>query len=241
MNIIRTGDYQEMSQRAARIIAAQIILKPDCVLGLATGATPLKIYHLLIAWHESGVLDFRNVKTFNLDEYKGLSRDNSQSYSYYMHENLFDYVNIDPENTSLPDGTSVDSEKECMNYENKIRLAGGIDLQLLGIGHNGHIGFNEPGNSFVPKTHCVNLQKRTIEANSRFFASSEEVPKQAYTMGIKTIMMAKKILLVVKGRDKAEILKRAITGPVAPEVPASILQLHPNVTLIADKDAMEYL
>lgn len=238
MKIYKTADYSEMSRKAANIIASQVILKPDCVLGLATGFTPIGTYENLVEKYESGDLDFSHVKTVNLDEYKGLPRTNDQSYYYFMHENLFDKVNIDPENTHLPDGTKPDSVEECARYEELIRSMGGVDLQLLGLGHNGHIGFNEPADAFDKETHCVDLQERTIEANKRFFASADDVPRQAYTMGIKTIMQAKKILIVVSGEDKADIVEKAFFGPVTPSVPASILQMHQDVTVVADAAAL---
>ena len=196
------------------------------------------LYKQLIEWYEKGDLDFGDVTTVNLDEYKGLPRENDQSYFYFMNHNLFDYVNINPERTHLPNGMNLNAEEECARYEEVIRSTGGVDLQLLGLGHNGHIGFNEPGEAFETETHCVDLQERTIEANKRFFASIDEVPKQAYTMGIKTIMMAKKILVVVSGEDKAETVKNAFFGPVTPQVPASILQMHPDVTIVADEAAL---
>ena len=238
MRIYRAKDYEEMSRRAAGIVSAQIIMKPDCVLGLATGSTPVGLYKQLIEWYRNGDLDFSGVRTVNLDEYKGISRENDQSYYYFMHQNLFDHVNIPAENTHLPDGMEPDSEKECRRYEELIRSMGSVDLQLLGIGHNGHIGFNEPGEAFEKETHCVDLTESTIEANKRFFASADDVPKQAYTMGIKTIMQAKKILIVVNGENKADIVERAFFGPVTPEVPASILQLHNDVTLVGDEAAL---
>ena len=238
MKIIKAKDYQDMSRKAANIISAQIIMKPDCVLGLATGSTPIGTYKQLIEWYDKGDLDFGDVTTVNLDEYKGLPRENDQSYYYFMHNNLFDYVNINPERTHLPNGMEPDSEKECSRYEALIQSLGGVDLQLLGLGHNGHIGFNEPDSSFARTTHCVDLTESTIEANKRFFASADDVPRQAYTMGIGTIMRAKKILLIVSGEAKAEILARAFFGPVTPEVPASILQFHSDVVLVADSAAL---
>lgn len=238
MKIVKTKDYNDMSRKAANIISAQIITKPDCVLGLATGSTPIGAYKQLVEWYEKGDLDFSEVKTVNLDEYKGLPRTNDQSYYYFMHENLFDKVNINPENTHLPDGTKEDAKAECEAYEALVESLGGTDLQLLGLGHNGHIGFNEPAAEFPKATHCVDLQESTIEANKRFFASADEVPRQAYTMGIGTIMQAKQILVVVSGEDKAEIVAKAFFGPVTPEVPASILQLHRNVTIVADEAAL---
>lgn len=238
MKVYRAKDYNDMSRKAANIISAQVIMKPDSVLGLATGSTPIGTYKQLVEWYEKGDLDFAEVKTVNLDEYKGLPADNDQSYYYFMHENLFDKVNVKPENTNLPNGMEPDAEKECARYEALIQSLGGVDLQLLGLGHNGHIGFNEPGAAFEKETHCVDLQERTIEANKRFFASADDVPRQAYTMGIKTIMMAKKILIVVSGEDKADIVAKAFFGPVTPSVPASILQMHPDVTVVADEAAM---
>ena len=227
-----------MSRKAANIISAQIIMKPDCVLGLATGSTPIGTYEKLVKRYKKGDLDFSQVRTVNLDEYKGLTRDNDQSYYYFMHEHLFNHVNIPEESTNVPDGTASDGDSECVRYEALIRELGGQDLQLLGLGHNGHIGFNEPSDSFAKTTHCVDLQERTIEANKRFFASADEVPKQAYTMGIGTIMQAKKILIIASGEDKADIIRDAFFGPVTPRVPASILQFHPDVTLVADAAAL---
>ena len=238
MRIYRAKDYEEMSRRAAGIVSAQIIMKPDCVLGLATGSTPIGLYKQLIEWYRNGDLDFSAVRTVNLDEYKGISRENDQSYYYFMHQNLFDHVNIPAENTHLPDGMEPDSEKECGRYEELIRSMGSVDLQLLGIGHNGHIGFNEPADAFDKLVHCVNLTQSTIEANKRFFASAKEVPRQAYTMGIQTIMRSKKILIIANGEGKADIVRDAFFGPITPMVPASVLQLHNDVTLVADEAAL---
>ena len=238
MQIYRAKDYEDMSRKAANIIASQVVLKPDCVLGLATGSTPIGAYKNLVEKYEQGDLDFSQVTTVNLDEYKGLPRENDQSYYYFMHDNLFDHVNVKPENTHLPDGTKEDSDEECARYEELIRTLGGQDLQLLGLGHNGHIGFNEPDAILEKATHCVDLQESTIEANKRFFASADDVPKQAYTMGIGTIMQAKKILVVVSGEDKADTVAKAFFGPVTPEVPASILQFHKDVILVADEAAL---
>ena len=238
MKIYKAKDYKDMSRKAANIISAQVIMKPNCVLGLATGSTPIGTYAQLVEWYNKGDLDFSEVTTVNLDEYKGLPRTNDQSYYYFMHQHLFDRVNIDPERTNVPNGMEPDAEKECGRYEELIRSLGGVDLQLLGLGHNGHIGFNEPGEAFEKETHCVDLTESTIEANKRFFASADDVPKQAYTMGIKTIMQAKKILIVVNGENKADIVERAFFGPVTPEVPASILQLHNDVTLVGDEEAL---
>ena len=238
MRIYKGKDYADMSRKAANIISAQVIMKPDCVLGLATGSTPIGLYQQLVAWYEKGDLDFSEVRTVNLDEYKGLSCENDQSYYYFMHHNLFDHVNLPAENSHLPNGMEPDSDKECRRYSELIRSMGGVDLQLLGIGHNGHIGFNEPGDAFDNDVHCVDLTQSTIEANKRFFASADDVPKQAYTMGIKTIMQAKKILIVASGEDKADIVRDAFFGPITPKVPASVLQLHNDVTLVADEAAL---
>ena len=241
MRIIKAKDYDDLSRKAANIISAQVLLKPDCVLGLATGSTPIGTYKQLIEWYEKGDLDFSAAKSVNLDEYRGLTKDNDQSYYYFMYNNLFKHININMENTNVPDGTEPDSEKECFRYENVIEAYGGVDLQLLGLGHNGHIGFNEPDKDFPRTTHCVDLTQSTIEANKRFFASVDDVPTQAYTMGIGTIMKARKILLVVSGADKAQILHDVLCGPVTPEVPASILQLHSDVIVVADEAAMAKL
>ena len=241
MRIIKAKDYDDLSRKAANIISAQVLLKPDCVLGLATGSTPIGTYKQLIEWYNKGDLDFSGVKSVNLDEYRGLTRDNDQSYYYFMYNNLFKHININMDCTNVPDGTQPDSDKECSRYEDVIKSLGGIDLQLLGLGHNGHIGFNEPDEEFAKTTHCVDLTQSTIEANKRFFASIDDVPKQAYTMGIGTIMKAKKILLVVSGSDKAQILHDVLCGPVTPHVPASVLQLHNDVIVVADEAAMAKL
>jgi glucosamine-6-phosphate deaminase len=238
MKLYQTKDYKEMSRKVANIISAQVIMKPDCVLGLATGSTPIAIYKQLIEWYNKGDIDFNEVKTVNLDEYKGLAPDNKQSYHYFMKMNLFKYVNIREENIHIPNGLEIDTKAECTRYDTIIRSMGGIDLQLLGLGHNGHIGFNEPEESFEKETHCVALTKSTLEANSRLFEKGETVPAFAYTLGIKSIMQSKKIVLAVSGADKADILKSALTGPVTPAVPASIFQLHPDFTVVADEAAL---
>lgn len=238
MRIYRAKDYADLSRKTAKIIAAQVVMKPDCVLGLATGSSPVGAYEKLVEWYEAGDLDFSEVTTVNLDEYRGLPRENEQSYGYFMQKHLFGKVNIDRSRTFLPDGTASDSEKECRRYDEIIRSAGGVDLQLLGMGHNGHIGFNEPGSHFEKGTHCVDLAESTIRANRRFFASMEEVPRQAYTMGIGTILSARRILLIVSGKEKAEILNRALFGSVTSKVPASILQFHGDVTVVADEAAL---
>ena len=241
MRIICAKDYKEMSEMAADIIGAQILLKPDAVLGLATGSTPIGTYEELVRRYEAGRLDFGKIKTVNLDEYRGLTRDNDQSYYYFMHTHLFDHININKNNTNVPDGMEPDALKAGQDYENVIKNYGGIDLQLLGLGNNGHIGFNEPGDEFIDKTHVVDLTQSTIEANKRFFASIDDVPKQAYTMGIGSIMRAKRVLMVVNGKGKAEIVKEAFFGPITPKVPASILQLHNDFILIGDAEALSCL
>ena len=241
MRVIETQDYYHMSRTAANIISAQIIIKPNSVIGLATGSTPIGTYEQLIRWYEKGDLDFSNVTTINLDEYKGIAPDNEQSYRYFMNKHLFDRINIDKKNTYVPDGLEMDSDKACSDYNRIIRESGGVDLQLLGLGNNGHIGFNEPGEAFEKETHCVNLTESTIKANARFFKSIDDVPKQAYTMGIKNIMSAKKILLIATGSSKAKAIYDSLYGPITPNVPASILQLHPNVTIVADEDALQLL
>lgn len=241
MRIYCGKNYKEMSRKAANIISAQIILKPDSVLGLATGSTPIGTYEQLTEWYKKGDLDFQQVTTVNLDEYKGLPGDNDQSYRYFMNKNFFEHINIDKSHTYVPNGLEPDSKKACKEYNNIIDNVGGIDLQLLGLGHNGHIGFNEPGEAFEKETHCIDLASSTIEANKRFFEKEEDVPKQAYTMGIKTIMHAKKILVVVSGEDKADIVAKAFAGQVTPEVPASVLQLHNDVTVVGDEAALSKL
>lgn len=241
MIICRAKDYEELSRKAANIIAAQIMMKPNCVLGLATGGSPVGTYKELIKRYEMGDLDFSQVTSVNLDEYKGLSPENDQSYRYFMNTNLFDHVNIDKARTYVPDGLEPDALKACADYNAIIAKVGGIDLQLLGLGHNGHIGFNEPAEAFTLGTNCVDLQASTIEANKRFFASEADVPRQAYTMGIGNIMQAKKILVVVNGQGKAEILRKVVCGPITPQVPASVLQLHPDVTIVADDAALSFI
>lgn len=237
MKFVCAKDYDEMSRKAANVISAQMITKADSVLGLATGSTPIGTYKYLAERCAAGDLDFSRITSVNLDEYKGLTHDNDQSYYYFMNEHLFSKVNIDLKNTYVPDGTIEDAEEACKKYDEIVAATGGVDLQLLGLGHNGHIGFNEPAEVFPKGTHCVTLSRTTIEANARFFASIDEVPTQAYTMGIQTIMNAKKILLVVSGEDKADIVAKAFFGDVTPQVPASILQLHADVTIVGDEAA----
>ncbi|MBQ9766276.1 MAG: glucosamine-6-phosphate deaminase [Lachnospiraceae bacterium] len=238
MIIIKTKNYEELSRKAADIIGSVVVLKSDAVLGLATGSTPVGTYKELIKDYEAGKLDFAAVKSVNLDEYKGLTGDHDQSYRYFMNTNLFDHVNIDKANTNVPSGIVEDGEAECERYNQLIKDLGGIDLQLLGIGGNAHIGFNEPCDEFVKGTHLVTLEEDTRVANARFFASLDEVPTQAYTMGIQNIMSAKKILLLANGKAKAQAVYDTCFGPVKPQVPASILQLHEDCIVIADEDAL---
>ena len=241
MKVYLTKDYGAMSRKAAAILAAEVVSNPSCVLGLATGSTPIGTYKNLIEWYNAGNLDFSGVSSINLDEYVGLSPEHDQSYRYFMQTNLFDHINIKRENTHVPNGLASDLDAECQRYNDVIHQLGPIDIQVLGMGHNGHIGFNEPDDHFPLETHSVTLAQTTIDANARFFASADEVPRQALTMGIKTIMRAKKVLVVVSGTDKAEIVKKAFTGPVTPEVPASILQMHPDVTIVGDEAALSLL
>jgi glucosamine-6-phosphate deaminase len=238
MRVYKAKDYRDMSRKAANILSAQIILKPNSVLGLATGSSPLGVYRQLIEWYKKGDLDFSEVVTVNLDEYVGLAPENPQSYRYYMEENFFRHVNIPKENVHIPDGLQRDVQAECTRYDSVIEGCTGIDMQLLGLGHNGHIGFNEPGGAFEKKTHCVALSQSTIDANKRFFTNSDDVPKRALTMGICSIMHSRSILLIASGKDKADIVKAAFRGPITPQVPASILQLHNNIVIVGDEDAM---
>jgi glucosamine-6-phosphate deaminase len=234
MRIIKASDYNEMSRCAANIIAAQITLKPDSVLGLATGSTPIGTYKLLVESYQQGNLDFSKVRSVNLDEYCGLDGSHDQSYRYFMNTNLFNHVNIDMANTNVPNGIATDLEQECKRYDRLIEELGGVDLQLLGIGHNGHIGFNEPNEFFDKTTHVVDLKQSTIDANSRFFEKIEDVPRRAITMGIKSIMSARKILLVA-GADKKDIIERALFGPITPQVPASVLQFHNDLIVVVSE------
>ena len=241
MKVYKGKDYAQMSRIAANILSAQVTMKPDCTLGLATGSTPIGTYKVLIERCAKGDLDFSQVKSINLDEYVGLSPEHDQSYRYFMQTNLFDHVNIKAENTNVPNGLAQDLAAECARYNEVIHTLGPIDIQVLGMGHNGHIGFNEPSDVFELETHLVDLTQTTIDANARFFASADDVPRQALTMGIKSIMQAKRVLVVVSGKDKAEIVKKAFTGPVTPQVPASILQMHPDVILVGDEAALSLL
>ena len=238
--VIVAENPAEVGKLAADVFEAEIAKKPACVIGLATGSTPLPLYRELIEREKNGKIDFTRVRSANLDEYKGLAPTHEQSYRKFMQDNLFNHISIKPENTIVPLGLAEDVEAMCKDYEAKIEEWGGVDLQLLGIGHDGHIGFNEPDDYFPDMTHEVKLTEMTIDANKRFFASADEVPRAAFTMGIGTIMAAKKIVMVVTGADKKEILKKTFWGPVDPQVPASILQFHPDVTLICDKDAYPF-
>jgi len=241
MRIYKATDYHDMSRKAANIISAQVIMKPNCVLGLATGSTPEGIYRQLIEWFNKGDLDFSETRTVNLDEYKDLNDENDQSYAYYMKEKLFRHINIKPGNYYLPNGMALNVEKECARYDKVLRSLPSVDLQLLGLGQNGHIGFNEPEEAYEKGTHLVKLTASTVESNSRFFARYEDIPQYAYTMGIKNIMQARKVLIAVSGKNKAKILHDVINGPITPRVPASVLQLHNDVTIVADEEALSFL
>ena len=241
INFIKAKDPAEAGKLAADIFQQVMTANPNCVLGLATGSTPLPLYRELIAREKAGVLNFSTVRSANLDEYKGLAPDHPQSYRFFMQDNLFNHISIDPANTIVPDGLAADAEAMCAEYEKKIEAMGGVDIQLLGIGHDGHIGFNEPCDHFPVATHEVELEEITRQANKRFFNSIDEVPTAAYTMGIGTVMAARKVLLMATGKDKAEIVYKSFFGPVTPEVPASILQFHGDVTVIVDEAAAELL
>ncbi len=232
MKFIKVKTYEELSKKAAAIIAAQVTMKPACVLGLATGSSPIGTYDQLTKWCDAGDLDFSTVRSINLDEYIGLDGTHPQSYRRFMNENLFDRVNIDKNNTYVPNGCAADIDAECVAYDKRVEDFGGIDLQLLGIGLDGHIGFNEPCDHFVKGTNVVELDSSTIEANARFFESEADVPRKAITLGLGAIMQAKAVLLIANGANKKEIVEKAFFGPITPYVPASILQLHPNVTVI---------
>ena len=232
MKLIETANYEKLSRSAANLISAQVILKPDSVLGLATGSSPLGTYRQLITWYEKGDVDFDKVISVNLDEYVGLSTKDAQSYRRFMNENFFDHINIRPENTFVPDGCAKNLDAACKAYDAHIEAVGGIDLQLLGIGLDGHIGFNEPDDVFVKNTHVVTLDPSTIRANARFFENEAQVPRRAITMGMVSIMQAKKIVLIANGAAKRDILEKAFFGPITPRIPASILQLHPDITVI---------
>ena len=239
LNICKAETAEEAARLAADRFQELLCTKPACVLGLATGSTPIPLYRELIAREEAGRIDFSRVRSVNLDEYKGLAPDHPQSYRRFMQENLFDHISIRPENTYVPDGLATDVDAMCSAYERTIEDLGGVDLQLLGLGHDGHIGFNEPSDHFPTRTHETALAEITRQANARFFASEAEVPTAAYTMGVGTVMAARRILMIVTGADKSDILHKAFFGPVTPWVPASILQFHPDVTLICDRAAWD--
>jgi len=237
MNILKFDSEVKLNAAAARIITSTVQTNPSAVLGLATGGTPIGIYKQLVQDYNEGLVSFKNVMTFNLDEYVGLSPDHHQSYSYYMNENLFNHVDVAADYTNIPSGLADNLDQECEQYDARIEAAGRIDIQLLGLGHNGHIGFNEPENELSSGTHVVQLAEETKQANARFFSETEEVPAQAITMGVGTILKAKMLMLVVKGADKAEIVKRALTGPITTQCPASLLQTHPNLVVLVDEAA----
>lgn len=238
MKIYQEKDYDALSRRAANLISAEVIRKPDCVLGLATGSTPVGTYRQLSAWNQKGDFSFKDVRTVNLDEYLGLPPTHDQSYRYFMQENLFDKIDIPFEHTHVPDGMAADPEQECRRYDELVRSLGYADLQLLGLGRNGHIGFNEPGDCFRKETHVVELTQNTIEANARFFENEAAVPKKAITMGIGCIMAARRVLLVASGANKAEAVYRTVCGPITPQCPASILQLHNDVVIVGEEEAL---
>ena len=241
MRILSSRDYNQMSRRAAYVVAGQVLSKPRSVLGLATGETPLGLYRELVRFFQEGDLDFSDVVTFNLDEYLGLPRHDPHSYAWYMEEHLFRFVNVAPERRHIPDGTAADPGAECLRYERTLEAAGGVDLQILGLGRDGHIGFNEPDVKFEKGTHVVELAESTIQANARFFPSPDQVPTRALSMGIKTIMSAKRILLLASGKEKANAIAAAVRGPVTPDLPASVLQLHPDATFVVDAAAASNL
>lgn len=237
MNVLKFRSNQELSEAGAGIIAGLIQTTPRAVLGLATGSTPVGIYEELVKSHKKGLFSFRHVTTFNLDEYAGLPADHPESYHNYMNEHLFRHVDLPAGQRHIPDGTASDLEEECLRYNQLLEQAKQIDLQILGLGHNGHIGFNEPDDSLNSGTHVVKLKESTRQANARFFPTLDQVPTHALTMGVGTILKAKTILLVVRGADKAEIVHQALTGPIRTEIPASLLQTHPNLVVLLDAEA----
>ncbi|MBR6633661.1 MAG: glucosamine-6-phosphate deaminase [Clostridia bacterium] len=236
MRIIVCKDYEKMSDEAAKIVAAQLTLKPDSILGLATGSTPIGMYQRLIDMNKAGEIDFSKVKSFNLDEYYPIKADNNQSYRYFMNENLFNHVNIDINNTRVPNGEASDPVEEGKSYDAAIDAAGGIDLQILGIGRNGHIGFNEPDENLIMGTHRTMLTQDTIEANSRLFNSIDEVPTQAITMGMVSILKSKMIVLLANGKNKHEAVKKLLDDTITTSNPATFLKTHPNVVIICDEE-----
>jgi len=241
MRIIRTKDYYDMSRKTANMIAAQIMLKPNSLLGLATGASPIGAYKCLVEDYKCGNVDFSGISSVNLDEFYGIGADNEQSFHYFMNHHLFNHVNIKADNTFIPDGLAKDPDKECAQYEEIIRSKGGVDLLLLGLGLNGHMGYNEPADELKLNTHCTDLSPTTIEANKHLFADEGQMPLKANTMGVGTIMRSKAILMIVSGTAKANIVKEAFFGPVTTQVPASLLQLHPNFTIIGDEAAFSQI
>ncbi|NFI04560.1 MULTISPECIES: glucosamine-6-phosphate deaminase [unclassified Clostridium] len=241
MKILVCENYDKLSEKAAQIIMSQITLKSNSILGLATGSTPIGMYKKLVEMYENKMIDFSDVKTFNLDEYQNLPISNDQSYHYFMDDNLFNYINVKRENIHIPNGMANDIENECVKYDNLIKEAGGIDIQVLGIGNNAHIGFNEPTVNFEKKTYVVELEESTKIANARFFNSLDEVPSKAITMGIGSIFESKKIMLLATGENKAKAIYDTIYGKVTPEVPASILQFHDDLIVILDKEAASLL
>ena len=237
MKFCKSESYRNLCRKAANLLSAVIIIKPDAVLGLATGSTPLGVYAQLVDWYRKGDLDFSRITAVNLDEYLGFGGEHPQSYRYYMNRNLYDHVNIDLSRTFVPNGCAPDPELECREYDRRIERLGGIDIQLLGIGLDGHIGFNEPADCFETRTRVVDLDPSTIQANSRFFSSVQEVPRQAITMGMGAIMQAKRIALIANGKEKQDILNAAFSGPITPRIPASILQLHPDITVFYTEES----
>lgn len=237
MRVILCENYEELSNQAAKIVSSQLIVKPNSILGLATGSTPIGLYQNLIDMNKKGEIDFSEVKTYNLDEYYPIKKSNDQSYDYFMNEQLFSHVNIDKKNTNIPNGEAEDPVKECERYENELSKIGGVDLQILGIGQNGHIAFNEPDENLIAVTHLTGLTKSTIEANSRFFASEDEVPKKALTMGMGSILKAKKIIILANGANKSKAVAELLNDNITTSNPATMLKVHPDVTLICDKEA----
>lgn len=241
MRILVCKNYEEMSKKAAQMILSQVTLKPNSVLGLATGSTPVGMYKQLVKMYNDKQIDFSEISTFNLDEYYNLPKESNQSYDYFMKENLFNYINIPKKNINIPNGMAKDVEAECERYDKSIKDCGGVDIQVLGIGHNAHIGFNEPTINFERGTHLVDLKQSTIEANARFFDKEENVPKKAITMGTGSIFKARKIMLLACGESKAQAIYNTVYGKVVPEVPASILQFHNDIVLILDEEAASKL
>lgn len=241
MRIIICENYKSLSKKAAHIVASQLILQPKSVLGLATGSTPIGMYKNLIKMYEEGLIDFSKTTTFNLDEYYNVPINHEQSYHYFMDKYLFNHININRKNVHIPNGMAYDIEHECFYYDKIIKNAGGIDIQVLGIGNNCHIGFNEPSVHFNKKTHIVTLDDSTRKANARFFKSLDEVPTKAITMGIGSIFKSKKILLLASGKNKARAIYNTVYGKITPKSPSSILQFHKDIILILDKESASLL